>query len=78
MITQHDVTNCTLLTPKGDWRTLVDCTAATGLLEGLPANLMVHGDKGYDSNVINVTSNGCRFGDSHHIKTAHTISHQGI
>jgi transposase len=31
---------------------VADCTAAAALLEGLPANLMVHGDKGYDSNAV--------------------------
>jgi len=31
---------------------VADCTAAAALLEGVPANLMVHGDKGYDSNAV--------------------------
>ena len=31
---------------------VADCTAAADLLDVLPANLMVHGDKGYDSNAI--------------------------
>jgi hypothetical protein len=40
---------------------VADCTAATALLEGLPANPMVHGDKGYDSNAVRhqIEAQGC-------------------
>lgn len=40
---------------------VADCTAANALLEGLPANLMVHGDKGYDSNAVRhqIEAQGC-------------------
>ena len=31
---------------------VADCRAGAALLEGLPPDLMVHGDKGYDSNAI--------------------------
>lgn len=31
---------------------MADCRAAETLLDGLPPGLMVHGDKGYDSNAV--------------------------
>lgn len=31
---------------------VADCRAAEALLDGLPPGLMVHGDRGYDSNAV--------------------------
>lgn len=31
---------------------IADCTAADALLEWLPATILVHGDKGYDSDAV--------------------------
>ena len=31
---------------------MADCRAAEALLNGLPSGLMVHGDRGYDSNAV--------------------------
>ena len=40
---------------------VADCSAAAALLEGLPANMMVHGDKDYDSNSVrhHIEAQGC-------------------
>lgn len=40
---------------------VTDCTAAAVVLEGVPAHLMIHGDKGYDSNAVRhqIEAQGC-------------------
>ncbi len=35
---------------------VVDCKAADTLLDALPKTALLHGDKGYDSNAIDVMS----------------------